>query len=255
MFDLKKRKALVTGAGQGMGVGIARCLALAGATVYVNDLFDKRAERVALALREEGLDAHAKAFDVTDLSAFEAAVDEIGDIDILVSNAGVVLVENKTEHFSSFADSTTENWHKQFNLNVFGVMNGVRAVLPAMRKNKWGRIVTVSSDAGRKGIAGNVVYGASKAAGIQLTKGIAVEEGAYGITANTVSLGLMENSVAGNVSEEINTYFTALLARTPISRPGKPADVGAAVQFLCSNEAEWITGQNIPVNGGFDTFG
>lgn len=158
MFELTGRKALVTGSGQGMGVGIAKCLAQAGASVYINDLVSERAERVATKLREEGLDASAKAFDVTDLEAFQTAVDELGRLDILVSNAGIVEVAGKTDHFSSFADSNPDSWQRQFNLNVFGVMNGIRAVLPGMREKKWGRIVTISSDSGRKGTGGGCLF-------------------------------------------------------------------------------------------------
>lgn len=99
------------------------------------------------------------------------------------------------------------------------------------------------------------IYSSSKAAGIQLTKCVAVEEGCNGITANSVSLGLMENAATSDgVSEEITALFSTVLAQTPVSRAGRSVDVGAAVTFLCSDEAEWLTGQNLPVNGGFDTF-
>ncbi len=254
MFDLKGHKALVTGSGQGMGVGIARSLGQAGATVYINDLFSERAEAVVEELRSEGIDAHVKAFDVTSLEAFEKAVGEIGMLDILVSNAGIVPVKSNTEHFLPFAHTNPDTWHRQFDLNVFGVMNGIRAVLPGMREKGRGRIITISTDGGRKGTAGLSIYGASKAAGMQLTKSVAVEEGGYGITANTVSLGLMENAASTHVSEEINALFSSVIAQLPVSRAGRASDVGSAVSFLASDQAEWITGQNLPVNGGGDTF-
>lgn len=253
MFDLSGKTALVTGAGRGMGVGIARCLASAGASVIVNDISEKSAKRTAEQLQSESLTAQALAFDVTRLEDFEAAIQSIGGVDILVSNAGIVRVSEPGDHFAHFADSRPESWQAQFDLNVFGVMNGVRAVLPEMRKKSWGRIVTVSSDSGRKGGAGLSIYASAKAAGLQFTKCVAVEEGVNGITANTVSLGLMENA-AQTSDQQLKAYFDSLLERTPVARPGSGQDVGAAITYLCSVEAAWVTGQNLPVNGGFDTF-
>lgn len=253
MFDLEGRKALVTGAGQGMGVGICESLAQLGTSVIVNDYSQTRAERTVAKLHEQGFSAQASAFDVTDHGAFAEAINAVGGVDILVSNAGIVRVSDPTQHFSNFYDTKPENWQKQFDLNVFGVMNGVQAALPGMRAKGWGRIVTVSSDSGRKGGEGLSIYGASKAAGLLFTKCIATEEGRYGITANTVSLGLMENAANTN-DPGLAAYFNALLERTPISRPGTGRDVGSAIAFLCSDEAAWVTGQNLGVNGGFDTF-
>ena len=253
MFDLSGRKALVTGAGQGMGVGIAECLAALGATVIINDLSEKKAQRTAALLREKQFKAEAKAFDVTNLPAFVDAVASVGGVDILVNNAGIVRVADPTEHFSNFFDTDPANWQKQFDLNVFGVMNGAKAVLPGMRERQWGRFVTVSSDSGRKGGEGLSIYGAAKAAGLQFSKCLATEEGRHGITSNTVSLGLMENA-ASTDDPGLSTYFKALLERTPVSRPGTGHDVGAAISYLCSEESAWVTGQNLAVNGGFDTF-
>ncbi len=253
MFDLSGKTALITGAGRGMGVGIARCLASAGASVVTNDISEKSANRTAEQLQSEGFKAAPLAFDVTSLEDFSAAIESVGDIDILVNNAGIVRVSEPGDHFAHFADSRPESWQAQFDLNVFGVMNGVRTVLPAMRKNGWGRIVTVSSDSGRKGGAGLSIYASAKAAGLEFTRCVAVEEGPNGITANTVSLGLMENA-AQTSDEHLKAYFESLLARTPVARPGTGHDVGAAITYLCSHEAAWVTGQNLPVNGGFDTF-
>lgn len=253
MFDLSGKTALITGAGRGMGVGIARCLASSGASVIANDISEKSANRTAEQLQSEGLAAKPLAFDVTNLEGFQAAIESVGGVDILVSNAGIVRVSEPGDHFAHFADSRPESWQAQFDLNVFGVMNGVRAVLPAMRKKAWGRIVTVSSDSGRKGGAGLSIYASAKAAGLEFTKCVAVEEGVNGITANTVSLGLMENA-AQTSDKQLKAYFDSLLARTPVARPGTGHDVGAAITYLCSNEAAWVTGQNLPVNGGFDTF-
>ncbi|MFK7733803.1 MAG: SDR family NAD(P)-dependent oxidoreductase [Pseudomonadales bacterium] len=253
MFDLSGKTALITGAGRGMGVGIARCLASAGASVIINDISERSAHRTAEQLQSEGFEAKPLAFDVTSLEDFEEAIRSLGGVDILVSNAGIVRVSQPGDHFARFADSRPESWQAQFDLNVFGVMNGVRAVLPGMRKNAWGRIVTVSSDSGRKGGEGLSIYASAKAAGLEFTKCVAVEEGANGVTANTVSLGLMENAAQTN-DEQLKAYFDSLLARTPVARPGTGHDVGAAITYLCSNEAAWVTGQNLPVNGGFDTF-
>jgi 3-oxoacyl-[acyl-carrier protein] reductase len=236
MFDLTGRRALVTGAGQGVGVGIVRALAANGATVIVNDLHADRAEAVAAEI--DG--ALVAAFDVTDGPAVAMAVDGFAPIDILVNNAGVP----EGMGIGPFADMDPSEWAKYIDLNLYGVLHCCHAVLGGMRERGWGRIVTISSGAGVTGInLGVSLYGASKGGAIAFMRHLAVENARVGVTANCLALGLM----AGQHDPDA----TAHLAKTiPVGRLGTPDDVGAAVTYLASEEAAWLTGQTIHLDGG-----
>ena len=237
MFDLTGRTALVTGAGQGVGAGIASALAAAGATVAVNDLVPERAAAVAEAL---GGGAVAAPFDVTDLEAVRAGVHAVGPVDVLVNNAGIPAAGFPQV---SFRESDPALWPRFVDLNLYGVLHCTHAVLGGMCDRGRGRVVTISSEAGRLGLGiGVSLYGAAKAGAVGLMRHLAVEVAPSGVTVNCLSLGLMDN-VAGE-------WADAVAARVPRRRLGSPADVGAAVVFLASDEADWITGQVLPVNGG-----
>lgn len=241
MFDLSGRTALVTGAGQNVGAGIARALAGQGATVAVNDLHEKRARAVADEITAAGGRAVAAPFDVTDLDAVLAGVAAVGDVDILVSNAG-----NGGEHDMSvapFRAMDPTDWAGPIEVNLYGVLHGCKAVVDGMCERGWGRIITISSGAGTAGVRiGVSPYSAGKGAGIAFTRTLALEVARDGVTANTIAIGLM-----GLPDPEI----TASLARSiPVGRTGTPADVGAACVWLASDEAAWVTGQTIQVNGG-----
>ena len=244
MFDLTGRIALVTGAGQGVGAGIVSSLSAAGAAVAVNDVVPDRAAAVAA-----GLDGRATAvpFDVTDLDGVRAGVAdverELGPIDVLVNNAGI-----PTAGFpqTTFRESDPALWRRFVDLNLYGVLNCTHAVVGGMCDRGRGRVVTISSEAGRVGLGiGVSLYGAAKAGAVGLMRHLAVEVAPSGVTVNCLSLGLMDN-VAGE-------WADAMARRVPRRRLGSPADVGAAVVFLASDEAEWITGQVLPVNGGTAT--
>jgi 2-hydroxycyclohexanecarboxyl-CoA dehydrogenase len=225
------RTALVTGAGQGVGAGIARALAEQGADVFVNDLFADRAEAVAA---EIGGTAKALPFDVTDLAAVQAGFAEAGPVDILVNNAGIPSAGFPQVDFK---DSDPELWARFVDLNLYGVMNCTHTALQGMCERGWGRVITIASEAGRVGLPIRVsLYGAAKAGAIGLMKHVAHEVGPLGVTCNALALGSMEN-VPGP-------------ARYPIPRKGTGADVGATCAFLSTDGAEWITGQVIGVNGG-----
>jgi len=224
------RVALVTGAGQGVGAGIARALAEHGVAVVVNDLFPDRAEAVAA---EVG--GRAVAFDVTDLDAVRAGFATAGPVDILVNNAGI-----PADGFPQvdFKDSDPELWRRFVDLNLYGVLNCTHTVLPGMCDRGWGRVITISSEAGRVGLPIRVaLYGAAKAGALGLTKHLAHEVGRFGVTCNALTLGTMEGVPLDP-------------SRVPIPRLGTGGDVGAMVAFLASDAAEWITGQVIGVNGG-----
>jgi NAD(P)-dependent dehydrogenase (short-subunit alcohol dehydrogenase family) len=245
-MSLEGRVALVTGAGRGIGAGIARSLAAAGAHVVVNDLHAERAEATAAALEGAGKTV-ARAFDVTDYSAVAAAVagieTELGPVDLLVNNAGVP----EAMAAEQFVDSSPDSWAPYLQLNLVGSMNCIHAVLPGMIERKAGRIVQISSGAAAVGqTAGVSVYGASKAGIEGLIRHVAAEVATTGVTANALALGLMENT-----AEKINrAVLDPILRHIPAGRTGRADEAGAAVVWLCSDLAGYVTGQVIHLSGG-----
>lgn len=247
MFDLTGRVALVTGAGQGIGAGIARALASQGSHVAVNDVVADRANGLTAELLSAGRAnrSMAVAGDVSDPDAVSKMVDEVerqlGPVDILVNNAGIPLDGFQLRPFRALDANHRD---RIIGLNLYGVMHCMDAVLDGMCERGWGRIVTVSSEAGRVGTAiGVSVYGAAKAGAVGLSRHLAMEVARHGVTVNCVSLGTIEHPGAD----------ARLVKGYPVGRLGRPEDVGAAVVFLASEEASWITGQNLPVNGGMAT--
>jgi 3-oxoacyl-[acyl-carrier protein] reductase len=247
LIDLTGRVALVTGAGQHVGEGIARRLATQGASVAVNDLFDDRAQRVAEAIRAQGATACAVAFDVTDAesvrSGVEKAIAELGPIDVLVNNAGIPTGMG----VKRFREMDPSEWAKFVDLNLYGVLHCTKAVIDGMCERGFGRVVTISSGAGQAGLdLGVSLYGAGKGGAIAFMRHLAMEVARDGVTANTVSLGMIDNHGDPSVTEH-------LARRVPVGRLGRPEDVAPAVAFLASDEASWITGQTLGVNGGSHT--
>lgn len=246
MFDLHGRVALVTGAGRSVGAGIARVLAARGAALAVNDLLAERAETTAAAIREAGGRAAAIAFDVTDADAVRRGVQQaeegLGPIDVLVNNAGVP----PAMELKRFRETTPAEWRPYVDLNLYGVMNCCHAVVDGLCERGWGRIVTISSGAGTAGLAlGVSAYAAGKGGGISFMRHLAMECARHGVTANTVALGLMTNP---------DPEVTEAIARTiPVGRVGTPEDVGALCAYLASDEAAWMTGQTLQLNGGSGT--
>lgn len=246
LFDLGGRIALVTGAGQGMGLGIARSLALQGARVLVNDFYAERAEAAAAGLRAEGLEALAAPADITTPGTAESltalARHHWGDIDTLVNNAGVPV--GMSTSLRTFEHLGAADFERQLDLNFRAVVHLCRAVLPAMRAHRFGRIVTISSESWRLGQSmGLTDYAAAKAATIGFMRNLCKEVGPDGITANVLSLGAMNNYGYDEIARKV----------TAVGRAGTPEDVGAAVAYLVSTEASWMTGQVIPLNGGSAT--
>ncbi len=244
MFDLTDRVAVVTGAGQGVGAGIAEALAKQGAAVAVNDLFDDRAAGTVDAIKSAGGRACVAAFDVCDYDAvkagMEAVVAELGPIDILINNAGVP----PGMGVKQFRETTPDEWRPYIELNTFGVMNCCHAVADGMCERGRGRVVTISSGAGTVGIPlGIAAYGAGKGGGIAFMRHFAMEIAKEGVTANTVAIGLIDNHTDPGVTEH--------MARTvPTGTLGQPQDIAAVVLYLASDEAGWMTGQTIQLNGG-----
>lgn len=240
---LAGRVALVTGAGQGVGAGIATALAAEGAAVAVNDLHADRADRVVSEIVASGGRAVPALADVTDLDAVRAMVDqvvaELGPVDVLVNNAGVP----ETFALRRFREMPVEDWDKFIRLNLYGVINCIHSVVDGMCDRGWGRIVTISSEAGRIGVGfGISLYGAAKAGAVGFSHHLATELIGTGVTVNCLSLGLMAA-----------TPDDARRPPPPTVRLGRPEDVAGAVCYLASDAAEWITGQTLPVNGGHTT--
>ena len=243
MFDLHGRVALVTGAGQGVGAEIARVLARQGAMVAVNDLVADRAHAVVEEIKAGGGQAVATPFDVTDLPLVREGIARLLQVDILVNNAGN---SGTTERMlvRQFVDMEPESWEGPIRVNLYGVLHCCSAVVGGMCERGWGRVITISSGAATAGVGiGVTPYSAGKGGGIAFTRSLALEVAPSGVTANTLAIGLMESPESPRV--------TARLARAiPVGRTGTPADVAGACVWLASEEAAWVTGQTIQINGG-----
>jgi 3-oxoacyl-[acyl-carrier protein] reductase len=243
MFDLHGRVALVTGAGQGVGAELARALARQGAMVAVNDLVADRAEAVVEQIKAGGGQAVATPFDVTDLPLVREGIARLLQVDILVNNAGN---SGTTERMlvRQFVDMEPESWEGPIRVNLYGVLHCCSAVVGGMCERGWGRVITISSGAATAGVGiGVTPYSAGKGGGIAFTRSLALEVAPSGVTANTLAIGLMESPESPRV--------TARLARAiPVGRTGTPADVAGACVWLASEEAAWVTGQTIQINGG-----
>lgn len=243
MFDLTGKLALVTGAGQGVGAGIARQLAVQGAAVAVNDLHLDRATATVEAIVGGGGKAAAFAFDVSDYAAVLDGVRQIesqlGSVDVLVNNAGVPAEMGMTQ----FRETEPADWGPYVDINLYGVLNCCKAVINGMCERGFGRIITISSGAGTAGVPiGVSAYGAGKGGGLAFMRNLALEVARDGVTANSLALGLMNN-----VPAEV---LPALAATVPVGRAGDPDDIGACCVYLASDEAGWMTGQTIQLNGG-----
>ena len=250
-LDLTGRRALVTGAGQGVGAAVAALLAEAGATVAVNDLVAERAEQQAARLRGAGGDACAAPFDVTDFDQVATAIDRLGGVDILLNNAGNAGGDS-WPGMAPFVETSPADWEPFLAVNLYGVMHCVRAALPAMIDKGWGRIVTIISDASRVGEPNMAVYAAAKAGAAGLMRSVANEVGRHGVTANNISLGTIRTPLTeSSWAEADERQVAARLRGYAIARPGQPDDVAALVGYLVSPASSWITGQTIPLNGGY----
>lgn len=253
LFDMTGRTALVTGAGQGVGQGIAKLLAAFGANVIVNDFVLDRALAVAEEIKAEGGKSLAVQADVTDFASvgnmFDQAARTFGRVDVLVNNAGNAGTQGSTRQL--FWETTPEDWDRWIAVNFHGVLNCSRHAVPGMIEGKWGRLVTIISDAGRAGEGNGLeVYSGAKAGAAGFTRGIARAVGRYGITANCVAISATETpGVAPYLADP--DYMKKMLSAYVIRRVGQPIDIAAAVLFLASGAGSWVTGQTYPVNGGF----
>ena len=244
MFELTNRVALVTGASQGIGRSIAQTLARAGAKVALAARNQQKLEEVAGEIRSAGGQAAVFPLDVSNedeiKSTVKAAIAQLGKIDILVNNAGItrdqLLMRMKRA-----------DWDAVLTTNLTSAHLLIQAVIGSMLKQRWGRIVNITSINGQMGQAGQANYAASKAGLIGLTMAVAREVASRNITVNAVAPGYIETEMTSSLTPELKE---TMLKMVPLGRGGTPADVAAAVAFLASEEAGYITGHVLSVNGG-----
>jgi 2-hydroxycyclohexanecarboxyl-CoA dehydrogenase len=248
-----QRTAIVTGGGSGIGRAIALRLAADGFATAVLDLDPGAAERVAGEALDKGYRASAfGGVDVSDRAGVGTAVQrvrrELGPIAVLVNNAGL-------SGFKKFQHITDEVWDRVLAVNLSGPFYCAQAVVPDMIEARWGRIVNISSSSAQSGQQYMTHYVASKAGLIGWTKALALELGPEGITVNTIPPGFIDTPMLRRSAEHglLGAEVEEIAARTPVRRAGLPEDIAAACAFLCSDEAGYVTGQVIGVNGGRNT--
>jgi 2-hydroxycyclohexanecarboxyl-CoA dehydrogenase len=244
-----ERVAVVSGAASGMGLAIARHLAARGDRVGLLDRRGEEALRAAEALCRSGARAIAVEADVRDRGAVDAALDEVraqlGPIEIMVTAAGL-------DAFEPFGEITIESWQRILAINLTGTFHCLQAAVPDMLAARWGRMVTISSSSAQSGAPRMAHYVASKAGVIGLTKALALELAPHGITVNVIPPGMIDTPMLRRAAADgdIGPLEKVAARMIPVGRPGAPEEVAAACGFLCSDEAGFITGQVIGVNGG-----
>ena len=244
MFKLSKKVAVVTGASRGIGRSMAETYARAGAHVICVSRNEDALNVVADGIKSNGGSASVIAINVSNLEEFQNLIkdttDTYGSVDILVNNAGITrdtLIVRMSE----------EDWDTVIDVNLKGAFNGIKAVTRTMMRQRFGRIINISSVVGLTGNAGQVNYAASKAGLIGLTKATAKEIGSRGITVNCIAPGYIATDMTGQMDDKAKDL---LISQIPLGRIGSPDDIAATALFLASDEAGYITGQTFTVDGG-----
>ena len=247
MERFKNRVAVITGGAQGIGEAIARKLSSEGGTIAILDIQHEKAQLVANNLNSEGANAIALRMDITDSMNVRHAVQDVegrlGKVDILINNAG-------WDKAAPFIELTEELWDKVIAINLRGPITITRAVLDGMISRNYGKIVNIASDAGRVGSSGESVYSACKGGMIAFTKTLARELVRYNILVNCICPGPSNTPMIEGMREENPKLVEALQRAIPMRRLGNPDEIAAAVAFLASDEASYITGQTLSVSGG-----
>lgn len=241
MFDLTGKNALITGASGGIGADIARKLHAQGATV---GLSGTRTEPLEALKAELGERAHVLPCNLSDMEAVDAlpkqAAEAMGSVDILVNNAGIT----RDNLFMRMSD---DEWNSVLNVNLTATFKLCKGVMRGMMKARWGRIINISSIVGTTGNPGQVNYAASKAGMVGMTKSIAYEVASRGITANAVAPGFIATAMTEKLNDD---QKAAINGKIPAARMGTPEEIAAAVLYLASPEAGYVTGSTLHVNGG-----
>ncbi len=245
MFDLTGKAALVTGATGAIGGAIARALHAQGATVAISGTRSEVLAQLAGELKDR---VHVLPCDLADKEAVEALVpsaeEKMTKLDILVANAGV----NQDNLFVSLTD---EAWEKVIAVNLTATFRLARAAVTRMMRRRWGRVIGISSIVGFTGNPGQANYTASKAGMVAMMKSVAAEYAKRNVTANCIAPGIIASAMIDRLNDK---QREAILARVPAARLGTPQDVAAAAVYLASDEAQYVTGQTIHVNGGMAMF-
>jgi NAD(P)-dependent dehydrogenase (short-subunit alcohol dehydrogenase family) len=238
--------AVITGGAAGIGEAIARRLSADGFMIVIADLDGERAEAVASDICAAGGKASGRQVDVSAAASvaalFEWLSDHLGRCDVLVNNAGIATT-------APLSELPLERWESTIAVNVTGALLMTQHAVPLMRNSGRGRIVNISSISGVRASAGRIAYGTSKAAIIGLTRQLAIELATDNITVNSVAPGPVDTDLTRAVHTEATRQ--SYLRLVPMNRYGRPEEIAAAVSFLCSEDASYITGHTIPVDGGF----
>ena len=255
-FNFRGKKALVTGGGSGLGKECALLFAKSGADVLIADLKKERCDEVAEEVRKLGVNAISYQVDVTDYKQVEAMyktiVENWGTVDFVVNSAGVCLTEDLTTQ-------SVENIDLSIDVNIKGTVYSCREALAIMRPNKYGKIVNMSSIAAKACLGGFSVYSATKSAVLALTASLGREAALDNVTVNCICPGIIKTSMweeildqlAGDDQEERDRVWAEWNKGTPNGKPQDPIDIANMTAFLCSEEARYITSQNIGVDGGY----